>query len=216
MSAFLSGIVRGVLPAASNGLFVLAFFFGTTSLAQGEEYYGEARNTFANAQVTWQLKNVRKASPGQEVRLKEGQHVHEYVLEADAESSQQDIFSNFSKARFRMNVDVFSPNRDMPGQTKGKWYVQGKWTLEPDVRDQGALQAGALTGAVSGRIQAELSFNPTVVNKAWQGSARIPMSRVRADSAGTGVRPLRGEGAVAFDSGSEGSLAVNLKLWPKL
>jgi len=181
----------------------------------GEEFSSGdgARNTFANAQVAWQLKNMHQTSPGQISRSKEGEFKRDYVIEADADAGVQAFFP---KARFRLSLNVFAPARDMPGQVKGKWYVQGIWTLEPDVQAQGAFPEGMLAGTLSGRVQAALPFDPTSVKKAWQGNVRIPMTRVRADNAGTGVRPMRGGGEIAFNSGGEGNLSVGLKLWPKL
>jgi hypothetical protein len=203
------------MQAMRIGLSALTLCFCFTSLAMGEELQtAEASgNGFANAQVTWQLRNVHQTSPGQMSRSKRGALNRQYVIEADADAGRQGLFP---KAHFRLSMDVFAPAEDMPGQTRGKWYVQGIWALEPDVQAQGEFSAGMLAGTLSGRVQAVLPFDPTVAKKAWQGTVRVPMTRVRADNVGTGVRPMRGGGEVAFNSGDVGSLSVNLKLWPKL
>jgi hypothetical protein len=181
----------------------------------GEEFLSAADSTngFANAQVTWQLKNIRQTSPGKVMRTGKGSMRQQVVIEADADAGQQGLFP---KAHFRLSMDVFAPSKNMRGQTKGNWYVQGIWTLEPDAQAQGAFPDGMLSGTLSGRMQAALPFDPTVAKKAWQGKVRVPMTRVRADNVGTGVRPMRGEGETVFNSSGEGSLSVNLKLWPKL
>ena len=215
MDSFIHLFVGRTARAARNCLYVLVCCLGVSGQAVGEESSSGdgARNTFANAQVIWQLKNAHQTSPGQIFRSKEGELKRQYVIESDADAGQQEFFS---KAHFKLSMDVFAPAVNRPGQTKGKWYVQGIWTLVPEVQEQAASRSGVLTGTLSGRVQAVLTFDPTLVKKAWQGNVRIPMTRVRADNAGTGVRPMRGGGDIAFTSGSEGSLSVSLKLWPKL
>ena len=198
-----------------TGLSALILCLGMAGFAIGEEYQSaeESGNGFANTQVTWQLKNVRKTSLGQARQTGKGVLRRQFVIEADADAGQQGLFP---KAHFQLSMDVFAPSESMQGQTRGNWYVQGIWSLEPDEQAQGEFQAGMLAGTLSGRVQTALSFDPTVAKKAWQGKVRIPMTRVRADNIGTGVRPMRGEGEIVFNSGDVGSLSVNLKLWPIL
>lgn len=181
--------------------------FATSAWAEDQ------RVTFANASVTWKLTSVLKTGAAQVMQSKEGTLKRQYVIGADADAGTQALFP---KAHLRLTIDVFSPVKNMPGQVKGKWYVHGTWTLEPDAQAGASSDAGALTGPLSGRVQAELPFDPTATNKKWKGAVLIPMRRVRADNVSAGVRPLRGEGEIVFDTDGTGSLTVNLKLWPKL
>ncbi len=214
LDRFVEVIVCRVARAARNCLYVLICCLGMVGHAMGEEPSSGAAslNGFANTNVTWQLKNVHATGPGKLTKSREGKLTREYVIEADADAGLHELFG---KAHFRLSLDAFSPAKNMPGQLKGKWYVRGKWTLEPEEQTQGTSES-MLTGPLSGRVKATLSFDPTAVKKAWKGKVRIPMTRVRADNGGVGVRPMRGEGEIGFISGNEGSLSVSLKLWPKL
>ena len=204
-----------VRATRTRALCVLILGLGLSGVVTGEElvFADGPRNTFANAQVTWHLQNLRQTRQGQRQRSSNGVLKRQYIFEAEATPDQLALFP---KAHFRLVMDVFSPTEDMPGQSRGNWYVQGVWTVEPDAQALQAPQQGVLTGTLSGRVQAALTFDPTLTKKTWQGAVRIPMTRVRADNVGTGVRPLRGGGELVFNAGGDGSLSVNLKLWPIL
>jgi hypothetical protein len=153
----------------------------------------EAGAGFANERVNWQLSNLHVTSPGQVLEAQEGVLTRQYVLEAEARPAPG---NGEVKALFRLTMDVFTPAEDMPGQTKGQWYVQGRWTLEPDVRAGSNVQSELLASAISGRAQAALSFDPTARLSDWKASVQIPMGRMRSESARSGVRPVRGGGEV--------------------
>lgn len=201
----MSGLVRRIVV----GVLVCA-----VALPAWSEEGGWSRSAaFASTNATWKLTNVLKIGAAQVVQSKEGALKRQYVIGADADAGSQALFP---RAHLRLTLDVFSPAKNMPGQMKGKWYVHGIWTLEPDAQAAVSAEAGALTGPLSGRVQAELPFDPTASNKKWKGTVQIPMIRVRADNVSPGVRPMRGGGEIVFDADGTGSLSVNLKLWPKL
>lgn len=215
MGSFNFGIHRGTFAGRLLGVVALALGLASpAAVAQPQTQPADEQHAgFANERVSWQLSNVRVASPGQVMEAKEGVMTRQYVLEAEARPAQG---NGEVKALFRLTMDVFSPNEDMPGQAKGQWYVQGRWTLEPDAQADANTQSELLTSAIGGRAQAALPFDPTTQSSDWQASVQIPMSRMRSERARSGARPIRGGGEVFFAAGGEGRLSVDLKLWPKL
>ena len=191
---------------------------GATTLANDAATNAQdPRAGFDNAAAAWKLSNVRVTNPGNTLDIEEGAITRQRVIEADAVTTRDGLPQ---KASFRLTMDVFSPAADMSMQKKDHWYVQGRWTLSPAAQDANAAKAaavtaGALTGTVAGRVQAELDFDPVASGAAWSGDVTIPMSRVRSDGVKAGVRPLRGGGHLALAEDGQGSLAVDLKLWPR-
>lgn len=215
MDSFISRIRGSAFAGQLLSVVVLAMGLVSTAVqAQPQEAPAEdQRAGFANESVNWQLSKVHMTSPGQVLEAKEGVMTRQYVLEAEARPAKG---NEAVKAVFRLTMDVFSPSEDMPGQAKGQWYVQGRWTLEPDANNASPAQSELLSSPVSGRVQAALPFDPTTQAADWKASVQIPMGRMRAESARSGVRPVRGGGEVFFAAGGEGRLSVDLKLWPKL
>jgi hypothetical protein len=200
-----SGLVRCIV----GGALVCA-----VALPAHGEGGGVSRSVaFGNAGANWKLTNVFKSGSTQGMQSKEGVLKRQFVIGADADAGAQALFP---KARLQLTIDVFAPAKNMAGRVKGKWYVHGTWKLEPVEQAAAVSDEGALTGPLTGRVQAELPFDPTISNKKWKGIVQIPMIRVRADNVSPGVRPLRGGGEIVFDTDGTGSLSVNLKLWPKL
>jgi len=196
----------------STGVLMLVFSFA----AQAEQFFLADQHqsvAYGHAMASWKLSNLSSGSQGQVIYIKEGTLTRQYELQADAESTSgaSDIPS---KARFHLTMDVFSPAQDMGMQKKGKYYVQGLWELTGEEDPQQSVE-GALTGTIQGRVQAELTFDPTTEDRDWKGIVQIPMSRVRSDSGKPGVRPMRGGGELAFVANDGGSLALDMKLWPK-
>lgn len=194
---------------------VLAIGCGLAFQASADENESQVQqgSSFSNTKMLWKLSRVNNSNPGQVLRAQEGIFTRQYVMEAEAQSGQNALFSN---AHFRLSMDVFKPTEVIQGQEKDRWYVQGRWTLASDTLTRSAQNAGELTGVLSGHLQTNLLFDPTLEKKPWKGNLRIPPSRVRSEIAKQGVRPLRGEGEFVFDGNDEGSLSVSLKLWPKL
>lgn len=168
---------------------------------------------FTHTQALWSLSNVRMAEPGELLEIAEGTFVRQYVIEAEAGTNQPGMAA---EADFRLAMDVFAPAEDMGSQKAGHWYVNGRWTLEPRAVKAEAGKPGALTGKMSGYVQADLPFDPTVTEGAWKGVVRIPMTRVRADGGQPGIRPVRGEGELEFDDADAGLLSFDVKVGPKL
>ena len=195
-----------------NGLLLIfAFSAQADQFVLSGQYPGAA---YEHTMDTWQLRNLRTISKGQVTYPKEGTLTRQYELQADAESTSGSTGAPL-RARFRLLMDVFFPANGTGGQKKGKYYIQGLWEL---VGESDVLRAvdDALSSKIQGRVQAELAFDPTSVNRGWKGSVRIPISRVRSNDRRLGVRLMRGGGELAFTPGDGGTLAFDLKLWPKL
>jgi hypothetical protein len=166
------------------------------------------RNTFARSMPVWQLSNFRVTDSGLVSYPKEGKFTRQYILQADALSTSGNS-DPAQISRFKLTMDVFSPNYDMGLQKQGKFYVQGRWELT------GLVGQGALTGDLYGRLQAELDFDPSVETRDWKASLQVPMSRANSNGGRLGIRPVRGAGELAFVSADSGELALNMKLWPR-
>ncbi|MEJ2692677.1 MAG: hypothetical protein P8166_06335 [Candidatus Thiodiazotropha sp.] len=199
-------------PGIWLGSMLLVF---TLSAHAEQFFWGDQsqRVAYGYTMANWQLNNVHVASQGQAIYPREGTLTRQYELQADAVSTSAsgDVPAN---ARFRLVMDVFSPAHDMGGQKKGQFYVQGLWELQGD-EDVVPSADSALTGKIQGRVQSELSFDPTAENRDWKGIVQIPMTRVRSDGGKPGIRPMRGGGELVISAGNSGTLALDLKLWPK-
>lgn len=199
-----------------SGICIGALLLAFTLSTKAEQFFLADQNqrpAYGQAMARWQLKNLRTTSQGQVTYPKEGTLKRQYELQADAESTSGPTGVP-AKARFRLIMDVFSPANDMGGQKKGKYYIQGRWDLlgEGDVQPSAD---GVLTGKIRGRLQAELAFDPTSENHDWKGIVQIPMFRVRSNDGKPGVRRMRGGGELTFTASDGGTLAFDLKLWPK-
>lgn len=156
--------------------------------------------------LIWNLSQTKIIDPGQTVRTPEGALLTGYTLEAKAKS-QGGVVPN---GVFRLSLTAFAPDRDMPGQTAGQWYVQGEWTLVDARADQQSLKTRHNPFRVSGKIQAVLPFNPAAGEGGWSARAWLPMSI----AAGQWARS--GEGSLTFDAGLSGGLSLPVELWPEM
>jgi len=201
---------------ANPGIWVGALLLVFSHSAQADQFFLSDRYrgaVFEHAMARWQLTNLRTISQGEVTYPREGTLIRQYELQADAASILASIGVP-TKVRFRLLMDVFSPAYDMGGQKQGKYYVQGRWELlgRDDVRQSAD---GTLSGRIQGRVQAELAFDPTVENRDWKGNVRISTSRVLSKVGKLGVRLMRAGGELAFTPGDGGTLALDLKLWPR-
>ena len=201
---------------ASPGIWLGTLLLAFTVSAQAEQFFWADQNQHApygRTMASWQLNNLQTTSQGHVIDIKEGVLTRQYELQADAESTSESVDVP-GKAHFRLLMDVFSPARDMGIQKRGNYYVQGRWELVGE-DDQQLSANDALTGKIQGRVQAELTFDPTTENRDWKGIVQIPMSRVRSDVGKPGLRPMRGGGELAVAAADGGTLSLDLKLWPK-
>ncbi len=155
--------------------------------------------------VIWELSKARVVDPGRTYAMGEGTMTEGFVIEAKAKAKHNNVVP---EGRFQLTLSAFAPNRDMPGQKAGTWYVQGKWVITKAGADPNVLKARHNPAKVEGTVSAELGFNPTTSPDKWSGKARIPMSLAAGQWA-------KGEGALSLDGNFEGDLFLPLELWAK-
>jgi hypothetical protein len=139
-----------------------------------------------------------------------------YTLEAKVVGGRSDLIP---EGTLRITLNAFSPAATSATQHKGRWYVRGTWVLSAaNAPDPSLLKVGQRRrppGALVGRIQAELPFNPATSSKPWSGHLLLPQTQfVPADMSGP-AWPLRGDGALTLAPNRRGgSLSLQLRLWP--
>ena len=106
----------------------------------------------------WKLANGRVVKAGKSRDVMQGTMSSEHVVEAEAIT--EDPACSFPKGIFRISLTAFLPNRDMPGQKKGRWYVRGDWTITDINTPPDALKARYSPHLLRGMLTAETSFNP--------------------------------------------------------
>lgn len=164
-------------------------------------------------QAAWDLTKLKVVDPGQTLDLpadKEtgfpgGTLTSGYILEATAKARGGPLVPS---GTFRLTLSAFSPNADMPGQRAGWWSITGDWTLVDQSGNSQALKARHNPFKVAGKVSSELEFNPLVQAGSWSARAVLPMSIAAG-------RWARGEGVFTLVSNAQGTLQLNLKLWPE-
>jgi hypothetical protein len=96
----------------------------------------------------------------------------------------------------------------MPGQQAGRWSITGDWTLVDQRGDAQAKKARHNPYTMAGKLSSDLDFNPLVEQRSWSAAASLPMS-IAAGRWG------RGAGTFSLMSGGQGSLQLDLNLWPE-
>lgn len=155
------------------------------------------------AGVDWDLTHMTLAGSGQVIDMDEGTFVRGMVVEAQAVARGGPLLP---RGTFRLTFDVFCPNRDMPPQRAGNYYVVGDWTITQEGASVEAAAARHSAAVINGRLQAELPFNPAGA-QSWTATAALPMS----PAAG---RWGRGQGSFSFEAGGSGRLSLDVALWP--
>jgi hypothetical protein len=167
----------------------------------------QAKNPVITQELaTWELDKLEVVSPGEVLDLEEGTFIRGYALQAKARAAGGNLVP---EGTFSATMDVFSPSRDMPGQTAGMWYVQGHWTITRKDAPVESTKARHSPDVVKGDLRAELQFNPIDAQVNWTALAGLPMS----PAAG---RWGRGQGSIGFDVRGTGSLSLDVALWPAM
>ena len=120
--------------------------------------------------ATWQLGQLRVLSPGAFKKLPEGRFTEGYTVTAPARAVGDVPFTD---GTFTMTIGSFTPDKDMPKQPTGSWYVKGAWRL---VRTGSKVPAGARHSpeAIQGQVIAKLPIDPTVGKGGWSATLRTP------------------------------------------
>jgi hypothetical protein len=161
--------------------------------------------------IAWELSRGSVVDRGESIVLPEGTLTRGFTIEANA---KDDDGGYIPRGTLRLTLSAFTPSIDLPRQSAGFTYVQGKWT----VTDQGSTgESKHSPGVISGVLGAELDFDPTVELAAWSAGATLPMSTITPVGA-DGIQWARGEGELTLNPDLEGALEGELKLtvevWP--
>jgi hypothetical protein len=127
-----------------------------------------------------------------------------FIVEAKAKSRLDNFVKN---GDFRLEMSVFKPKRDMPGQKAGRWYAQGEWVIDANGNPAGVKERHK-PGVARGFIKAELGFNPAAEARNWTAQAILPMSTVD-------TRWVRGQGTYSVNAAWDGDLYFDLLSWPE-
>lgn len=148
------------------------------------------------------ISGTMTASPG----FPGGSMTDGYVVQANAISNQPD--AAFS-GELKLMLSVFSPAVDYGEQKAGLWYVRGTWTITRAGAEATVLNIRHNPDVLSGKIQAELPYNPAVAPENWTGLINLPMSQAAG-------RWARGTGTLSLDAQLNGYLALDANIWPEL
>jgi len=153
--------------------------------------------------VSWQISNASVIDPGRTEIIKQGFFTSGYTVEATATGGDP-----LPQGRFEMVLEAFSPNRDMPGQRAGYWYVKGTWAIVDPNASPEAKKARHSPAVVEGTLLAELPFNPATTPGTLTATIRLLSL--------TGGRWNRSSGTFTGNEKFEGTIDVTLDLWPDM
>jgi len=200
---------RPPIPAGRAGTSTVTALVGFGVALALAAAAGSAADKIVPETVTWGLTKTVVVDHGTTSITTEGTLVQGYTIESKAKEKDSKLVP---EGTFRLELSVFQPSEDMAGQEAGLWYVQGKWS----VIDKYALDdVKHSRGMVSGFVKTVLDFDPTQQPGGWTALAQLPMSTVTAVSA-DGLQWGRGSGTYTVDSALDGTLHVDLSLWPVL
>jgi hypothetical protein len=121
-----------------------------------------------------------------------------YVVRGDAVS--EDVVAGVTRrAQFEVTVTAFRPDRDLPGQTKGRWYITGAWVLRGLTADD--VRHG--DGILRGTLRAESAVDPAAGERPLAAALDLPLWLA-------GEQWLAGNGVFSGTSRFEGSLALTI------
>ncbi|MEI6181139.1 MAG: hypothetical protein WCP31_10320, partial [Chloroflexales bacterium] len=80
----------------------------------------------AVATDVWQLSDLRMLTPATVSALPDGTLAGNYVLVGTATAAASTLVK---EGEFQLILSAFWPNKDLPGQPTGTWYVNGNWTI---------------------------------------------------------------------------------------
>lgn len=156
----------------------------------------------AAALVDWRLVDARVVSAGRTFADNQGLRMTGYAVEATAVTT--DDGAPFLRGTFRMTLEAFRPKADMPGQTAGRWYAAGTWTITDANADPREAAVRYNPSVVRGHLAAELPFNPA------SGVGRVE-GRIRLRNWVGGPRGPGFEGTFAGNEKFEGTIFLNGK-----
>lgn len=149
--------------------------------------------------IEWQLSDTRLVSRGTVAVTAEGSIRTGIRIEGKATAMDQVVPS---EALFTATLTAFSPNVEMPGQTKGFWYLSGNWTITAADAASAARTPRGNPALLAGVIKAALPFDPVV-------GTGFMEAEVRLQQRGMSPRAWRmARGTFSGTSHMEGSLTI--------
>jgi hypothetical protein len=138
--------------------------------------------------ITLRFYAARLVEPGTTRRSDEGTLTVGRVVEGSTIGLGD--LATFREGSFRVDVSVFTPARDMPGQRVGFSYVTAAWSVsKPD-----ATTVRHSSGVLNGTMTAETAFDPTSENGTITAVARMPAGPTIRAASGTFTGSERLEG----------------------
>ena len=130
----------------------------------------EAPPSVVAEKLGWKLTDAKMVNAGESLTIPQGILINGYTVEATATPLGEGASIT---GKFRMTLSLFSPSEAMPGQKVGYWYVNGIWTIT-DVKASIPAAVRHSPNMLSGRLIAELSFNPARTPGQVVGSMLLP------------------------------------------
>ena len=142
----------------------MAFIAGAAEPDQAAGKTGDFRKQHA-----WEIKNAKITNNGTSTKMPQGTLIDSITIEADAVSGEGDTI----QGKFALTCSLFSPQKSLPGQQKGHWYVRGNWTIKDPSAPPEQLKYRHTPAVVKGAITADLTFNPLKTPGKINGSVRL-------------------------------------------
>lgn len=194
-------IGRGRWQQAAHGFIVVALALLAVCTALPQAVAGQG----AEKMFSWQLLDSEVVSPGETLTGSTGILTKGYVVEARAVSAQGS--APVRNGRYTVDMTAFSPQKNLPGQKAGFWYVRGTWTLTDLPADSEQLKAHHNPETIKGIIEAELPFNPLTEGGNFDAQVRMPMALGAAGWAS-------GNGTFTGNERFEGTLNLRIRKTP--
>lgn len=180
------------------GLLGIAPWFGSSALAAADD-----------TSLQWTINESRVVSEGHEVVIDEGLMLQDLVIEGLAQALNTDFLPT---AKFKLVLQAFSPAKDIGRQLAGRWYLKGYWTLnDPLVTTESKARQWNTAGALKSHFLAETAHDPRLASTQWRAEfSMLPGRYTPQDSKSPGFS-VRGTGALAMNTGFEGTLSLALR-----
>ncbi|MDO8964256.1 MAG: hypothetical protein Q7W30_07190 [Coriobacteriia bacterium] len=122
--------------------------------------------------ATWAFSRASVVASGTRYETDRGTWVTGRIIEADAVASGD--AAPFRSGRVRIDTAAFRPSRDVPGQRRGRWYLQGSWRITDSAAPAGALAVRHSSSALRGTYAGESAADPVLAHGRLTLTFRCP------------------------------------------
>lgn len=137
---------------------------------------------------TWELSDIVVKNPGQIIEVADGTMLRNYLLSGQAHAADGSLIKD---ANLQIALSAFKPNRDLPGQPAGHWYVNGSWTLVDVNAPTPVRRQRNRESAIRGLLMAQMHTDLTTLEEGFTLNLHLPMGPVLGRwSRGTGTANL--------------------------